>query len=160
LRLSEGLAAGNHIDGFVGSVDLFADGQATTSILRVIVTDCLNRMAPCYDLRMLRQVCDRLASFPFGNRTAYQCVNSGRAACHWGAYVLLRDRMVHVMTMATDGAANEAGPTRSSCADGLVPAMRAYPLEAMFSSFCIPRAAELTQPTDHMAALSRTSAMQ
>jgi hypothetical protein len=62
-------------------------------------------------------------------------VNYGRAACHWNAYVLLKGIMVTVMTEATDHAANGVADTRAECADRLVPAMGAYPIESILSSF-------------------------
>jgi len=131
-RLSEPSIADSGIDGLLREVSLYAEGEYF-SVLKVLVTDCKNRMAVCWDEASLRKTCDRLAPFPVGNRTAFQCVDYGRAACHWGAYVLLKGTMVRMISMATDRAAS--ANTRSECANRLVPAMRAYPIEAMFSSF-------------------------
>ena len=104
----------------------------------MLVVKC-GGLAYCPDAEHLRQsgtYCDRFKVLPFGNTTAFQCIDYGSAACHWSARVLLNGMVLTVMTPATDRAAQqEASRTRGECADRLVPAMGAYPIEGMFASF-------------------------
>ena len=134
LQLSEPAVADFHIEGLLRAVRVLAEDKGFP-ILSVLVMDCRNKMAPCYDEAFLRQACDRWATFPVGNRTAFQCVDYGSAACHWEAYVLLESTMVRLASEATDYQANDGGSSRSACADRLVPTMKTLPIEAMLSSF-------------------------
>ena len=68
--MSERSAADTHA-GLLRAVDLYAKGESFP-VLGVLVTDCRNRMASRYDEAFLKRVCDRLAVFPVGNRTAFQ----------------------------------------------------------------------------------------
>lgn len=133
-RLSERSISGSGIDGLVRSLGLFIEGEYFP-VLSLLVVDCSNPRAACYTTTRLKPHCDRFATFPLGNHDAIQCVDYGSAACHWWAYVLLEVKMVTFITEATDSAANSTAGTRSECADRLVPAMRAYPIEAIFSTF-------------------------
>jgi len=128
-----------HIDGLVQAVNVVTDPASAESrgspVLHMLLVKC-GGLAYCPDAERLRTSCDRFKVLPFGNTTAFQCINYGSAACHWSARVLLNAMILTVMTPATDSAAQErASRTRGECADRLVPAMSAFPIKAMFASF-------------------------
>jgi hypothetical protein len=128
-----------HIDGLVRAVEVVTDPNSAERrgfpVLHMLLVKC-GGFAYCPDSERLRTSCDRFKVLPFGNTKAFQCVEYGSAACHWSARVLLNGMMLRVMTPATDHAAQErASRTRDACADRLVPAMSAYPIEGMFASF-------------------------
>jgi hypothetical protein len=139
LHVIEGTVEPMHIDGLVRMVEVVTDPTSAESrgfpVLHMLLVKCGGN-AYCPDTERLRMSCDRFKVLPFGNTTAFQCIDYGSAACHWSARVLLNGMILTVMTPATDHAAQSVGShTRAECADRLVPAMSAFPIKAMFASF-------------------------
>lgn len=128
-----------HIDGLLRAVEVVTDPNSVESrgfpVLHMLLVKC-GGFAYCPDSKRLRTTCDRFKVLPFGNTKAFQCVYYGSAACHWSARVLLNGMTLWMMTPATDHAAQEtAFRTLGECADRLVPAMSAYPIEGIVASF-------------------------
>ncbi len=128
-----------HIEGLVRAVQVVTEPTSAESrgfpVLHMLLVKCGGN-AYCPDAERLRMSCDQFKVLPFGNTKAFQCVEYGSAACHWSARVLLNGMVLRVMTPATDhGAQNIASNTRAECADRLVPAMSAFPIDGMFPSF-------------------------
>jgi len=141
LRVVTPSVADQHIEGLVSLVLLVrADDPRPhrSPTVSVHVKVCGDRLVSCFDEARLRIVCDRFESFPVGDGRAFQCVNYGRAACHWSAVVLRGKREVTIQTPTADYHANQdAGGSRPACVERLIANRKTSPLAGILASFAV-----------------------